>query len=458
MTPERVAQIENLPDAVRKVMLAMRGHLDCRPQFQLLFNAIDDLLAERRQIEEATTKRRRELSGIIRDWQKFAARLGEMLDCVAITDGIEKAVKKVLAERREREKDSRLTERIRNLLPFVDDASLDRFENEIKAGEHIAELEASLREREKQQAKLENDLANAAAVAMTYGPDALDNIGPNDGKLTTVSGEGERIAQLEAQKVELEQRRNETVAMCTQLQAELAQVKAELPCGVVRTSQGDFFCYYHKEHSGQHLFELVNSLRAELAQAQEENCELTGATEQASGVIEGLHAELATEREDRKAVLAAIEVARKAEGETIERLTAELAAAQQIVTATIDVLDKYCRGDATKATTPGNLAEIVEKILKSDRRAEIEAEEALSAARRLGDEALRQALFDGHGCPLKYGDDGELQCARLPMIDFKRDSITDIRLKSMIHGQKRMDEARLPEPLPSQVTSESEQK
>lgn len=47
---------------------------------------------------------------------------------------------------------------------------------------------------------------------------------------------------------------------------------------------------------------------------------------------------------------------------------------------------------------------------------------------------LRDLLWAGHACPSKYGDDGEIQCsAFLPVIDFQRDTPTEIEIKQPLH-------------------------
>ncbi len=57
------------------------------------------------------------------------------------------------------------------------------------------------------------------------------------------------------------------------------------------------------------------------------------------------------------------------------------------------------------------------------------------------EDAIRLQMFLSHSCQGKYGDDGEMQCNRLiAPIDFKRDSIKDIVLKSEEHI--RADEAK----------------
>ena len=51
---------------------------------------------------------------------------------------------------------------------------------------------------------------------------------------------------------------------------------------------------------------------------------------------------------------------------------------------------------------------------------------------------LRILLWQNHACEGKYGDDGELQCNRLPFwIDFKRDSVDEIERKCAIHNCQR---------------------
>lgn len=53
---------------------------------------------------------------------------------------------------------------------------------------------------------------------------------------------------------------------------------------------------------------------------------------------------------------------------------------------------------------------------------------------------LRVLLWSNHPCEGKYGDDGELQCNRLPfLIDFKRDSINELERKCAIHNLQRQN-------------------
>lgn len=44
----------------------------------------------------------------------------------------------------------------------------------------------------------------------------------------------------------------------------------------------------------------------------------------------------------------------------------------------------------------------------------------------MDEKEIRWKLWAAHPCFGKYGDDGELQCNRLPPIDFKMDSFRDI--------------------------------
>ena len=51
---------------------------------------------------------------------------------------------------------------------------------------------------------------------------------------------------------------------------------------------------------------------------------------------------------------------------------------------------------------------------------------------------LRELLWAQHPCEGKYGDDGELQCNRLPFfIDFKRDPVDRLERYCAIHNCQR---------------------
>ena len=51
---------------------------------------------------------------------------------------------------------------------------------------------------------------------------------------------------------------------------------------------------------------------------------------------------------------------------------------------------------------------------------------------------LRGLLWEQHPCECKYGDDGELQCNRLPfIIDFKRDPVDRLVRYCAIHNCQR---------------------
>ena len=64
----------------------------------------------------------------------------------------------------------------------------------------------------------------------------------------------------------------------------------------------------------------------------------------------------------------------------------------------------------------------------------LKAQRDLTAAAK--DRGFREWLFASHGCGLGYCDDGELQCGmHLPPIDFKRDSLRDIGIKTGKHAQ-----------------------
>lgn len=56
------------------------------------------------------------------------------------------------------------------------------------------------------------------------------------------------------------------------------------------------------------------------------------------------------------------------------------------------------------------------------------------------EQKLREMLFYSHGCTGKYGDDGEMQCNRTPMIDFKRDPVEEIERKLTVHGMQAFEE------------------
>ena len=59
-------------------------------------------------------------------------------------------------------------------------------------------------------------------------------------------------------------------------------------------------------------------------------------------------------------------------------------------------------------------------------------------------------------CEGKYGDDGELQCNRIPyFIDFKRDSVAELDRKCAIHNLQRQDIA-IPEFLLAATNKEKE--
>lgn len=58
---------------------------------------------------------------------------------------------------------------------------------------------------------------------------------------------------------------------------------------------------------------------------------------------------------------------------------------------------------------------------------------------------FRQLLFQAHGCAGKYGDDGEMQCNRHPLIDFKRNSAVDIDQRTFAHGVARWEEEKAAE-------------
>ena len=52
------------------------------------------------------------------------------------------------------------------------------------------------------------------------------------------------------------------------------------------------------------------------------------------------------------------------------------------------------------------------------------------------EETLRELLFAEHSCDGKYGDDGERQCGSC-MIDFRRDSVEEIKEKISYRNLKR---------------------
>lgn len=57
---------------------------------------------------------------------------------------------------------------------------------------------------------------------------------------------------------------------------------------------------------------------------------------------------------------------------------------------------------------------------------------------------LRTMLWLKHGCDMLYGDDGEMQCGKC-ILDFKNDSVEEIRERFLAISQERM--ARLAEAL-----------
>jgi len=52
---------------------------------------------------------------------------------------------------------------------------------------------------------------------------------------------------------------------------------------------------------------------------------------------------------------------------------------------------------------------------------------------------LRKLLWEEHACPLKYGDDGERQCASC-RIDFVRDPVSVIKARTQERNETRMVE------------------
>lgn len=58
---------------------------------------------------------------------------------------------------------------------------------------------------------------------------------------------------------------------------------------------------------------------------------------------------------------------------------------------------------------------------------------------------LRRMLAHAYSGPYLYGDDGELQDGRLPIIDFVRDSVEEISQKMEQRGLQELAKAACPE-------------
>lgn len=75
----------------------------------------------------------------------------------------------------------------------------------------------------------------------------------------------------------------------------------------------------------------------------------------------------------------------------------------------------------------------------------------LEAAENI-DHRVREQLWISHRCSqFLYGDDGEMQCCRLPFIDFKRNTFQEIMDGISLHNLLRMQESELAKHKESQL-------
>lgn len=98
---------------------------------------------------------------------------------------------------------------------------------------------------------------------------------------------------------------------------------------------------------------------------------------------------------------------------------------------TPDEFDKALEALAKNNVVPVAIGKIDKVIMKAQ-----DAKTARLVAEEI--KTLRSLLWANHPCDGKYGDDGELQCNRLPFpIDFKRDAIGVLESKCGIHNCQR---------------------